>query len=172
MLSDALAPSVYFTSTTADFTGTNVNTAQPIFNTTEDVITLPSLTSFFLEASLHIETVGTTSHTLGLLFEGTATLTSIGYRGYATNAATEVLGTVSGIESAVATITVVSAALASATHHSIWLHGIVRINAGGTFIPKYQWSAAPGTAGKTLKNSWLRLTKIGSNTVAAVGPWA
>lgn len=168
----AVAAGIHFTSTSGDFTGTNVNTAQPVFDTTEDVITLPGSTSYLLEMSAHIHTTGTTSHTLGLLFAGSATLTSIGYQATVSNAATEVLGAMNSIWSAVATVTVVSAALASATHHSIWLSGIVRINGTGTFIPQYQWSAAPGVAGVTLKNSWLRLTPIGSDTVKAVGNWA
>lgn len=167
-----LSKTIFITTASADFTGTNVNTAQPIFNTTEDVITLPSSTSYLMEASIHIHTTGTTSHTLGILFGGTATLTSIGYQVTATNAATEVLGAGSTIWATVATIIVVSAALASATHHSITLTGIVRINAGGTFIPQYQWSAAPGVAGVTLKESYFKLTPIGSNTMKAIGPWA
>lgn len=167
-----LVKTIFLTTASADFTGTNVNTAQPIFNTTEDLITLPSLTSYLIEGSIHIHTTGTTSHTLGLLFGGTATLTSIGYQVTATNAATEVLGAGATIWATAATIIVVSAALASATHHSITLTGIVRINAGGTFIPQYQWSAAPGVAGVTLKESYFKLTPVGSNTMTAIGPWS
>ncbi len=161
-----------FTSTTADFTGTNVNTAQPVFNTTEDTITLAANTTYIMEASYHIHTTGTTSHTLGILFGGTATLTSIGYQALSTNAATEVLGAVSAIWSSAATVVNVSAALASASHHSVIIKGIVRSNASGTFIPQYQWSAAPGVAGVTLRNSWFKLTPIGADTLAQIGGWA
>lgn len=167
-----LNATMFFTSTASDFTGTNVNTAQPIFNTTEDLITLPSTTAYMLEAALHIHTTGTTSHQLGFLFGGTATLTSIGYHVAATNAATEVLGALSSIWVAVATVVNVTPATATATHHSVLMNGIVRVNNGGTFIPQYQWSAAPGVAGVTLANSWLRLTPIGINTATAIGPWA
>lgn len=167
----AVNAAFHFTSTSADFTGTNVNTAQPIFNTTEDVITLPASTSYLMEASLHIETTGTTSHQLGLLFAGTATLTSIAYQATVTNAATEVLGTPQTLWAAVATVTNFSPATATATHHSIWLTGLVRVNGAGTFIPQYQWSAAPGVAGVVLRNSWLKLTPIGDNTIKAVGNW-
>lgn len=162
----------WITSTTANFTGTNVNTAQPVFNTTEDVITLPGTTSFHMQGCWHIETTGTNSHTIAIGFGGTATLTSIGYSCDATNAATEVLGAGSRIWIATATATVVSAALASATHHTILIDGVVRTNAGGTFIPQYTWSAAPGVAGTTLANSYLMLTPFGLNTRAAIGPWA
>lgn len=163
---------IIFTSTTADFTGTNVNTAQPVFNTTEDVLTVPASTSYLMRAVYHIHTTGTTSHQLGILFGGTATITSIGYSAQATNAATEVLGADSTIWVATAAVTNVSPATATATHHTVRLEGIVRINAAGTFIPQYQWSAAPGVAGVTLQNSFFMLMPIGSNTVAAVGNWA
>lgn len=167
-----VVPPLLIATTTADFTGTNVNTAQPVFNTTEDTLTVVGATSYKFEASYHIHTTGTTSHTIAVLFGGTATFTSIDYQAMATNAATEVLGTPSTIWGTAATALTVSSALASATHHSILLKGIMRINAGGTIIPQYQWSAAPGVAGVTLRNSYIALWPFGSNTAASVGPWA
>ena len=163
---------VFVVTTTADFTGTNVNTAQPVFAATEDTLTVPSDTSFLLEACYHIHTTGTTSHQLGLLFGGTATLTSIGYGANVTNAATEVTGATSALWIATAAVTNVTPATATATHHTCYLNGVVRINAGGTFIPQYQWSAAPGVAGVTLANSYLKLTPFGNKSRSAIGPWA
>lgn len=162
----------FITTTTADFTGTNVSTAQNVFAGTEDTATLPGLTSFHMQGCYHIHTTGTTSHQLGILFGGTATLTSIGYSCDATNAATEVTGAGSRIWITVATVINVTAATAAATHHTVLIDGIVRTNAAGTFIPQYQWSAAPGVAGVVLANSYLMLTPFGLNTRAAVGPWA
>lgn len=166
-----LSPMV-ITSTSSDFTGTNVNTAQPVFNTTEDTITVPGSTAFMFEGQYHIHTTGTTSHQLGLLFGGTATYTSIGYQASVTNAATEVTGAPSTIWISVATVTNVSPATATATHHSCLLKGIMRINAGGTVIPQYQWSAAPGVAGVVLANSYFAMWPIGANTMTNVGPWS
>lgn len=170
--SRAVVPVTHYSALTADFTGTNVNTAQPVFDTAQDVITLAAATTYEMEAVYHIHTTGTTSHQLGILFAGTATLTSIDYSVWVTNAATEVLGAVQALWVSVATVTNVTAATATATHHTVLIKGLVRINAGGTFIPQYQWSAAPGVAGVTLRNSFIKLTPIGSNTVAAVGAWA
>lgn len=159
-----------YTSTSADFTGTNVNTAQPVFDTTEDTITLPAATSYLLNAYYHIHTTGTTSHTLGLLFGGTATFTNIDGTYWATNQATEVLGAANAITFASAAVVQVSAALASATHHSILITGIIRVNGAGTVIPQYQWSAAPGVAGVTLRGSYFQLTPMGVNTIKAFPP--
>lgn len=159
---------IIFTSTDADFTGTNVNTAQPVFNTTEDVLTIEASTAYIVEAYYHIHTTGTTSHQLGLLFGGTATFTNIDGSYWATNAATEVLGAVSAIPFTSAAVVNVSPATASATHHSVQIMGIIRVANAGTIIPQYQWSAAPGVAGVTLRGSWFRLTPMGVNTIKAL----
>ncbi len=155
---------------TADFTGTNVNTAQPLLPVAVDTLTVQPGT-YIMRGRFHVHTTGTTSHQLGLLFGGTATVQDIGYQVEATNAATEVLGPPAGIWITVATVINVSAALASATHHSVILDGIVRISVAGTFIPQYQWSAAPGVAGVTLRDSYFMLMPIGAQSVAAVGAW-
>jgi hypothetical protein len=176
MIDDAAAEQlmsgIHLVTTTADFTGTNVNTAQPVFPATEDTLTVRATTSYLFEGAFHIETTGATSHTLGLLFGGTASLTSIGYQVQAHNVATEILGAVSTIWANAATIFVVSAAVATATHHNILMKGIVRINAAGTFIPQYQWSAAPGAAGVTKANGYFWMRPFGVNTAIKVGPWA
>jgi hypothetical protein len=156
----------------SDFTGTNVNTAQPIFDTTHDVFTVLGSTTYLINAHFHIHTTGTTGHQLGLLFGGTATLTSIGYAAWATNAATEVTGAPSTLWVSAATVTNVTPSTATATHHTVQLSGMVRINAAGTFIPQYQWSVAPGVAGVTLANSFFMLHPIGPSSRVLVGPVA
>jgi hypothetical protein len=161
------------TTCTADFTGTNVTTAQPIFAATEDALTVNAATTYRMDACFHIHTVGTASHTFGILFGGTATLTDIGYLAEATNAATEVLGAAQILWCTAATVQILTPATATATHHTVRISGIVRINAAGTFIPQYQWgTTAPGTAGVTLKDSYFALYPIGTNTTKAVGNWA
>jgi hypothetical protein len=155
---------------TADFTGTNVNTAQPLLPVTVDTLTVVPGT-YIMRGRFHVHTTGTTSHTFGLLFGGTAVVQDIGYIAQVTNAATEVLGAISAIWINVATVSVITAALASASHHSTYVDGIVRISTGGTFIPQYQWSAAPGVAGVTLRDSYFMLLPIGAQSVEAVGAW-
>lgn len=155
----------------ADFTGTNVTTAQPIFEAAVDTLTLPASTSWLMESCVHIHTLGATSHTLGVLFGGTATLTSIGYSADTTNAATEVLGASQRLWCTAASVQILTAATATATHHTVIINGIVRINGAGTFIPQYQWGTnAPGTAGLTLAGSYFRLMYLGSSSIKSVGP--
>jgi len=161
-----------WTSNTTDFTGADVDTAQPVFAAANDTVTLPANTTFLLEASYRIKTTGTSAHTLALLFGGTATLTSIAYQAQSTNSATDILTQDSVIWSEVATATVVTSSASSATHHSITIRGMVRTNGTGTFIPQYQWSAAPGVAGVVEANSWLKLTPLGVDTKAQAGGWS
>jgi hypothetical protein len=163
-----VVPNMQYTVANADFTGTNVNTAQAVFPGAQDSFNLITGNAFMFEGNYHIHTTGTTSHLLNILFGGTATYT-IGYSAWATNAATEVLGAVSAIWANVATAIGVSAALASATHHSVLLKGIVRCTGSGTFIPQYQWSAAPGVAGVTLANSYFWMFPIGPDTAQTFG---
>lgn len=47
----------------------------------------------------------------------------------------------------------------------------MRINAGGTLIPQFAFSADPTGTILIKKDSYMTLTPIGTNTVAAVGAW-
>ena len=164
----------HFTALTADFVGTNVNTAQPFFSTAQDVITLSALTSYEFEAVISMSrAAGTTSHTIGILFGGTATFTSIGYHAQSTSTTGNALGAISSIYGVAATSTVVTAASTTATENNHFvLKGIMRINAAGTVIPQFIFSAAPGGVPTIRANSYFKLTPLGSNTVASVGNWA
>jgi len=164
----------HFTCLTTDFAGSDVNTAQPFFSSSQDVITVPASTSyeFELSASL-VRAAGSTSHTLGILFGGTATFTSIGYTALVTTTTGNVLGTPSMIFGLVATSVVVTGASTSTTENNcVKVKGIMRVNGAGTIIPQFIYSAAPGGAPTVRANSYFRLTPIGSNTVASVGNWS
>jgi hypothetical protein len=52
------------------------------------------------------------------------------------------------------------------------LRGIVRINAAGTFIPQFQYSAAPGGAPTIQQNTFFMLRKLGSGSATTQGTWA
>src|SRR3989338_6205371 len=74
-----VSPSVIYAVNGADLTGANNNTAQPIFNTAYDTLTVPANTMYFFELYLSV-TNGATTCTKALdLDDGTATFTSIRY---------------------------------------------------------------------------------------------
>lgn len=159
---------------TADDTGgANVNTAQPWFPT-GGTLTVPASTTYFFEGVLRLSrAAGTTSHTTGVLFGGTATLTSIDYFGQAKEGDANDLQDVSGFWATAATSLVLKAASTSATEQIIIrVQGIVRINAAGTFIPQFIYSTAPGGAPTVLRGSWFRMRPVPDNAVAAQGAWA
>jgi len=115
---------------------------------------------------------GTTSHTTGVQFGGTATLTAIDYVALSKTATGNVLGAVSSISGNVATLVVVTAASTSATENlEIFVKGTIRVNAAGTFIPQFKYSATPGGAPTIKRGSSFRLQPIGNGTVVSQGTW-
>lgn len=166
---------VAFISLTSSYTPTmTATTPNQVFNsTTSGQITLPGSQTWQFEAVYLITNTGTTSHTWGVLFGGTATLTSIAYVAQAETATSNALTAVSQIYATAATNTVVTAASTSATENVIIkLNGIVRINGAGTFIPEVQTSATPGGTQTILTNSYFLMRQLGSNTNGYIGNWS
>lgn len=167
-----------FTSIISDTAGSNVNTAQNIFGTTEDVLTVAASTSYAFEAVYFItRAAGTTSHTTSILFGGSATFTSIGYLAAVSNVAgTPPTVTLTNAQhtwsTTAAGVTVIAASTSATENLLIKLRGILRIANAGTIIPQFQYSVAPGGAPTFRANSFFRCWPIGSNTIAAVGNWA
>ena len=62
---------------------------------------------------------------------------------------------------------------ANATFAAGVIKGTVSINAGGTFIPQYTLSAAPGGAYSTAAGSYIRINPLSASGAATnVGTWA
>jgi hypothetical protein len=163
-----------FTVLSADYTLSDVNTAQQAFNaTTDGALRLLGSMSYEFEAQYLITNSGTTSHTWAVLFGGTATFTSIAYVAQAHTSAGNALTAVNQIYATVATATVVTAASTSATENVvIKMRGVMRIANGGTVIPQVKLSAATGGTEKMLTNSYFRCWPIGSNTITYSGQWS
>ena len=68
----------------------------------------------------------------------------------------------------------VTAANSSATvYWSFILKGTVSVNAGGTFIPQYTLSAAPGGAYTTQAGSYMKISPLAaSGANVSIGTWA
>lgn len=166
----------HFVNNSTAQTGANVNTAQPWFVTTltNGQITLPASTTYEFEGILAVSTTGATSHSIAIGFGGTATLTSIGYVAEVSENATSLatLSAVSRLFLNTAASTAVTTAVATATYDTIKVTGTVRINAGGTFIPQFTYSAAPGVAPTIAIGTYFRMRPLGSNAVTNVGNWS
>jgi hypothetical protein len=160
----------------SNLAGADVNTAQSVFGVG---VTLAANTVYQFEA-LYIlsKTAGVTSHAIGLGFAGTATVNGIIYTGAGVWTNTSIpIATTSGLVGfAINTSanTAATPAITTATRVlSALIRGTVSINAGGTFIPQYTLSAAPGGAYSTVAGSYIRFVPIGAaGSDLSQGTWS
>ncbi len=155
----------------ADQTGTNGTAAQNWFPTL-GAVAVEAGVVYDMEGLLNLtRAAGATSHTTGLLFAGTATLTYILWDAIVGSTDAEANGSANKTTARVATNTTIKAASTSTTEaFSIRLTGSVKINAAGTFIPQFIYSAAPGGAPTIRTGSYFQLIKKGSG-FASRGTW-
>lgn len=167
-------PGAQFFRLNSDLAGSNATGVQSIFGVG---VTLSASTVYVFETQFTLaKTAGTTSHTLDLSFGGTATLNNINWWAtyVNTNAAAPTGTTANTATSNVASAVTVMGAVTTATSTFFMsIKGCVSINAGGTFIPRYALSAAPGGAYSTVANSYFMIYPIGaSGSNTSVGTWA
>jgi len=175
-----VVPGAQFFRLNADLVGANVTTAQNTFGVG---VTLSSSTVYAFEAVYALsKSAGATSHNLGFGFGGTATVNNILYEavgGYilsatlSGNIVTDAQYRLGSIANSTANTNVYTAAAAAAISWAYIVRGTVSVNAGGTFIPQYTLSAAPGGAYSTVAGSYFMIYPIstsGANT--NVGTWA
>lgn len=175
-----VSPSMMFYRLNSNYVGSNATGAQSLFGVG---VTLAASTVYAFEGHFQLQkSAGTTSHNVSLLMGGTATVNNINIAattqrvntantadvGSATLVA--VLGFSTVFNSA---LTFTNAVTASAATLMVIMRGTVSVNAGGTFIPQYQLSAAPGGAYSTLAGSAFYIWPIGTaGSNVSVGPWA
>jgi hypothetical protein len=168
-------PAEQFIALVSDYIANDSASAQKVFNSpTNGAITLDAATTYMMEGVYYITRgLGSNSHTLGTLFALGGSLTSITYTADTTSTATYALGAVSRFYNTTASLLTVTAASTDTTENiTVVIKGIVRTNAAGTFTPQIQYSSAPGGAPTILKNSYFRMTPVGTSTVASVGNWS
>jgi hypothetical protein len=173
--SRGVSPSMMFYRLESNYVGSNVNTAQSVFGVG---VTLAASTVYAFEYKCAItKSTGGTSHSLGVSFGGTATVNNILYLG--TNGdRTLALPTSTSTQNSIAISNTSNFSItgtASTTTRSQWwfFSGTVSIATGGTFIPQYTLSAAPGGAYSTVAGSYFAIWPIGADGAnTSVGPWA
>lgn len=175
-----VVPGAQFFRLNSDLVGANVTTAQSVFGVG---VTLSSNTVYAFEAFYGLnKSAGATAHNLGYGFGGTATVNNILYEavgGYILSS------TISGVLRTDATYAIGSVANSTANTNVYtnaagaalsWAHivrGTISVNAGGTLIPQYTLSAAPGGAYSTVAGSFFLIYPIGaSGANISVGTWA
>lgn len=153
-------PAAYFFKAHAlDAAGGNVNVAQPWFPIQGGVTLAPGTYQF--RGRLYLSrAAGGTSHTTAILFGGSAVLASNDFVAGAKEGETSALADLSVIPATGATVSVVAKATSSTTTEQAFLEveGIVVVATAGTFIPQFQYSAAPGGAPTILRGTFFEIT--------------
>ncbi len=171
-----VSPAQQFYRLDSGLAGANVNTAQSVFGVG---VTLSSSTVYAFETTIIVsKSAGTTSHNFSIGFGGAATINNISWQsvgGYILSATAS--GSLTSGGTAVAnssSFTITQGSISSAAITLVCLiKGTVSINAGGTFIPQYTLSAAPGGAYTTQAGSYFLIYPIGaSGANTNVGTWA
>jgi len=160
----------------SNLAGANATGAQSVFGVG---VTLAGSTVYQLEVVYVLnKTVGSTSHTMGFGFGGTATVNNFLLTGVTNEAANVGVAGLTGGGATWGSDTVSNAtatpSMTSTTHFVMLVaSGSVSINAGGTFIPEYTLSAAPGGAYSTVAGSYIRFVPIGAaGSNSSQGTWS
>lgn len=170
-----VVPAEQFFALNSGLAGANATGAQSIFGVG---VTLSTSTQYEFEITFQFaKTAGTTSHTVAFGFGGTATVNNIIYD-VTINTNQTVLntfnagGTNNTYNTTAATVAT-NAITAATVYPSGIIKGTVSINAGGTFIPQYTLSAAPGGAYTATAGSYMKIKPIGvAGANVSVGTWA
>ena len=157
--------------------GANATGAQSILGVG---VTLIGSTVYQFEAVyLAYKSAGTTAHTIGFGFGGTATLNNISYVELSNNAAgaaavVQTQATIShGWVNSASNTTIIPTTSTAAVNWFVFIRGTVSVNAGGTFIPQYTLSAAPGGAYSTQPGSYFKISPLGaSGSNTSIGTWS
>jgi len=172
-----VSPSMMFYRLNSSLAGSNVNTAQSLFGVG---VTLAASTVYAFDSYYVLQkTAGTTSHTIGIGFGGSATLNNLNYgslwtreNSAATSSSMATFSAFHAFSTSAANLVLTTAITSAAQTFVNRIAGTVSINAGGTFTPQYTLSAAPGGAYSTISGSYIAIWPIGvAGANTSVGPW-
>jgi hypothetical protein len=171
-----IVPTQQYYRLNADYVGSNATGAQSIFGVG---VTLSASTVYEFEMTVQMsKTAGTTSHNIGFGFGGTATLNNIIYQyegcfNTSQTAQGSAPPTLFGFSTSAANLVVTGPNTNATVYFWAIFKGTVSINAGGTFIPQYTLSAAPGGAFSTIAGSFIKINPLSASGAATnVGTWA
>jgi hypothetical protein len=156
---------------TANEAGQNNISAQPWFPSA-GAVTVEGSTLYQFEGVLLLNS-GTLTHSVSVSFGGTATITSFSWFGLGHKAPIHGSTTTRlsmGVNASITTerVLTISNSTAGAT---LYVRGQVRINAAGTFIPRFQYSAATGSS-TVLAGTWFAMWKWGASGTTSKGTWS
>lgn len=169
-------PAMQYYRLDSNLAGANVNTAQSTFGV--GVTLVGSTVYAFQYVAVFSKTAGTTSHSFSILFGGTATLNNIMYGGSSNNVgsawpAGQNAGANSFSTNAATALQFAAGVTSANRFFEVFAQGTVSVNAGGTLIPQYILSAAPGGAYSTVAGSYFAIYPLAaSGANVNIGSWA
>jgi hypothetical protein len=152
------------------FAGQNATGNQSIFGLSTGVV-LNSNTVYAFESAFALSrTAGTTAHTISNGFGGTATFNNISYYNLNEGNSTAFSSIASlynlFIQSSSQT-PVTTTVSSSSLYINFVMKGIISVNAGGTLLPQYSLSAAPGGAYTTQPGSYFLIYPIATGSLSS-----
>ena len=153
---------------TANVAYTNDTAAQNWFSTNGS-IALEGNRTYYFEGTLNLDRGGNNA-IVALGFGGTATLTNISYYSLNIRGAVNVVTTLLN-KLRINTASLTNTQVVGDEDNTIQISGYLRVDAAGSLIPQFQFSANPG-AGVVAANSYFRISPIGSGSIDVVGPWS
>ncbi|MBA2347473.1 MAG: hypothetical protein H0V81_04190 [Solirubrobacterales bacterium] len=142
---------------------------------TAGAVTVPLTGTYRIEGELRLMH-GVTSHTTSLAFAGTATVSWIEYQmmhwtaGGANTANT--LITVQTTKSNSTAAATVQTGAGTTGEENIWIRGLVRFSAVGTFIPQFNYSTNPAVTTLTKRGTFFSMQYLGDASFTTRGTWA
>lgn len=164
----------YYRQNTA-LAGSNINTVQSVFGVSA---TLSANTIYAFEGFYMLtKGAGATAHTVSYGFGGTATVNNAAFGGvsFASVSSSAPLNTnvFSGFTQSLASTAYTTSLANVNVFTTVRFWGTVSVNAGGTFIPQYTLSAAPGGAYALQPGSYINIYPVGTaGANTSVGSWA
>jgi hypothetical protein len=174
-LGKGIVPTEQFYRLNTALAGANVNTVQNVLGV--GVMLVGSTVYQFEGLYAMSKSTGTTSASIGLSFGGTSTINNIAYVNAYEFDNTSFLNANANTQTVfVQTETNTTSSPVSNTAAMFYrctIKGTVSVNAGGTFIPQYTLSAAPGGAYTTNVGSYFKISPLGpSGTNTSIGTWS
>ena len=151
-----------------DFTLSAALGVQSAFPTTGDVWTLQGSTLYEVEGNYIITTGTTTTKTTAIAFAlaGGASVNYVALNVIGWNSVPNTSGTAQNTVQMTQVASTVVTATATTAGVGIYFKGLISMNAGGTITPQINFSANPGGTNLMKAGSYIRFTRLGTNTLS------
>lgn len=149
----------------------NIATAQDAFPSGQSSFNAEADTLYYVEVYLDVRT-GTTSHSTGFLFGGTATFNFVKTFDDAYKGGVGATVTANNSLTRAAATNIVETPANATANSTIKVRGLLRVTNAGTIIPQIQFSAGPTGTCEVAVGSYAMFKKLGKNDTAVIGDWS